>query len=268
MEALFSRSIVFVTGKGGVGKTTVAAVVARAFERRGKRTLLTTAGTAEGEAALAEYLGLHLPASLVNPLTRSGLYRRFVRGAPALRELMIVGKIADEARSGFWDAVVVDMPATGHAIEMLRMPAAAATAFGGLVRSESSRILEQLLDPRRATVCLVTTAEELPVRETIEVAEDIRELRVGLGAVVVNRMRRAPLGPDEVPSPDRQPPRIAAALRCAREEAAWAELNGRWLDTLRRAIATTVPIAILPRLAVDPLGPPELDALRATLEAA
>jgi anion-transporting ArsA/GET3 family ATPase len=241
-------------------------VIARAFERRGKRTLLTTAGTAEGEAALAEYLGLHLPSSLVNPLTRSGLYRRFVNGAPALRELMIVGKIADEARSGFWDAVVVDMPATGHAMEMLRMPAAAATAFGGLVRAESTRILDQLLDPRRATVVLVTLAEELPVLETLEAAGDVRELRVGLGAVVVNRLRRAPLAPGEVPSPEGRPPRVAAALRCAREEAGWGELNARWLDTLRRELDTTVPIALLPRIAVDPLGPAELDALRAALE--
>jgi anion-transporting ArsA/GET3 family ATPase len=267
MDGLFSRTIVFVTGKGGVGKTTIAAVVARAFEARGKRTLLTTAGTAEGEAALAEYLGLHLPATLVGPLTRSGVYRRFVNGAPALRELMIVGKIADDARSGFYDAVVVDMPATGHAIEMLRMPGAAVTAFGGLVRSESSRILEQLLDPARATVCLVTTAEELPVRETLEASEDIRELRVGVGAVVVNRMRRAPLAAAEVPDPAGHPPRVAAALRCAREEASWAELNRRWLDTLRAGLDTTIPIAVLPRLAADPLGPAELDELRDLLGA-
>jgi anion-transporting ArsA/GET3 family ATPase len=266
MDDLFSRNIVFVTGKGGVGKTTVAAAVSRAFLARGKRTLLTTAGTAEGEAALAEYLGLHLPGSIVGPLTRSGVYKRFVHGAPAIRELMIVGKIADDARSGFWDAVVVDMPATGHAIEMLRMPQAAATAFGGLVRSESTRILAQLLDPRRAAVCLVTLAEELPVRETIEGAQEIARLDVAVGAVIVNRVRSAPLSPEECPAPDGAPARVAAALRCAHEEATWAQLNARWLEVLRGGVSA--PIKILPRLAADPLGPGDLDALARTLEAA
>jgi anion-transporting ArsA/GET3 family ATPase len=267
LEALLARRLLFVTGKGGVGKSTVSRVLARAAEARGKRTLLTTAGTEEGEAALAEYLGLHLPDALVRRLTGSGLYRRFVAGAPALRELMIVGKVADEGRSDLWDTIVVDMPATGHALEMLRMPAAAANAFGGLVRSEATRILGQLLDPARAAVCVVTIAEELPVREAEEAsAEIVSRLGMALGAVIVNRLRRAPLRVDEVPVVPDAPPLVASALRCAREEAARAALEARWLATL--ADTVRAPLLVLSRRPSDPLGEGDLEAMRRELEGA
>jgi len=251
-----------VTGKGGAGKSTVAALLAEILRRRGKRVLL--AGGVDGAAALGEYLGLVLPARLARRVTASSVYRQFVAAAPGLRELMVLGKLAHEARRDTaWDAVVADLPATGHALQMLRMPAVAAATFGGLVRREAERVFAQLRGPGTVVVP-VALAEELAVSETLELCAALAELRLPAGPVVVNRVRHAPCAPDELRAPAGSPPLVVAALRAGREEAAWAEIHRRHLARLRAA--TRLPIIELPELPVDELGSAELARLAAELE--
>jgi anion-transporting ArsA/GET3 family ATPase len=148
------------------------------------------------------------------------------------------------------------------------MPSAAAEAFGpGLVRREAQKVTELLLDPARTAVCPVATAEEMPVNETSEIYQQLRErLRMPLGVLFVNRMHRAPLARDEVPAePPGASPLVRDVLRCAREEAGWAAINRRYLDRLRASVP--MPTVVLPFLFAEEFGLAELRGLIASAEA-
>ena len=219
---LLERRLHFVVGKGGVGKTTVAAALALALARRGQRTLAVEMDTGarlpallggadvpglrtlsiDGRAALEEYLGLIIPVKrLLATIFSSKVYQYFVAAAPGLKELMTVGKIwyeatRQEGARPAWDAIVVDAPATGHSLQYLRMPQAARETFGvGLVQREATRITELLRDARTTAVHLVTLAEEMPVAETLESRQQLRALGLPLGHVIVNRLHRRHFDP-------------------------------------------------------------------------
>jgi anion-transporting ArsA/GET3 family ATPase len=202
-------------------------------------------------------------------VVESKLYHHFVAAAPGIKELMTVGKIWYEeqltSKSGpKWDVIVVDAPATGHVLQYLRMPSAAAEAFGsGLVRREAQKVRELLVDPRRTAVCPVTTAEEMPVNETTETYQQLRErLHMPLGVLFVNRVHAAPLAPADVPTvPAGATSLVHDVLRCAREEAGWTAINRRYLDRLREAVP--MPTVVLPFLFAEEFGLDEVRALMA-----
>jgi len=301
LGALAGRRVLFVVGKGGVGKSTVATALAVAFAEAGKNVLLAQMEpsrrlseflgisgsgdgivealpnlcvlTVDGESALSEYLGLVLPVRRVQRMVvESKLYHHFVAAAPGLKELMTIGKIWYEEQLTAkgrpkWDVIVVDAPATGHVLQYLRMPSAAAEAFGpGLVRREAQKVMELLVDPVRTAVCPVTTAEEMPVNETTEMYRQLRErLRMPLGVLFVNRVHAAPLAPEAVPSAPAKAAAgtgslVADVLRCAREEAGWAAINRRYLDRLREEVP--MPTLVLPFVFAEEFG---LDEVRALL---
>jgi anion-transporting ArsA/GET3 family ATPase len=229
--SILERRLHFVVGKGGVGKTTVAAALALLFARRGARTLavemeaggrlaallgereaqgyaprplgpgLHVLGV-DGRAALEEYLGLVIPVKrLLATIFASKVYQYFVAAAPGLKELMSVGKIWYEATRlvdgrPAWDAIVVDAPATGHSLQYLRMPEAARETFGaGLVQREATKIAELLRDRRTTAVHLVTLGEDMPVTETLETRDELAKLELPPGLVVVNRLHRRHFAP-------------------------------------------------------------------------
>jgi anion-transporting ArsA/GET3 family ATPase len=227
---MIQRKLHFVLGKGGVGKTTVAAALASMFARRGRRTLAVEMDAAgrlpamlggtgpastpkaldgklsvlslDGRAALEEYLALVIPVKRVlATIFSSRVYQYFVAAAPGLRELMTMGKIwyeatREERGQPVWDAIVVDAPATGHGLQYLAMPQVAHDTFGaGLVQREAGRVAGLLRDPSVTAVHLVTLAEDMPVVETLEThARVTGELKLPVGRVVVNRLheRRFP----------------------------------------------------------------------------
>jgi anion-transporting ArsA/GET3 family ATPase len=219
LPGLLGRELLFVTGKGGVGKTTVAAALAQLAAQRGKRVLACDIDASGGlgsmfevgptgfvptpvapgisvmsmdtEASLREYLKLNLRIPLVGrigPLAKA--FDFVATAAPGVREILTVGKLCWEVREGHFDLVVVDAPASGHVISQLGAPQAINDLVKvGQIRTQTDWMLDILSDPNRTGVIAVTTPEEMPVTETLELTERIaNETAAALVAVVVNRV--------------------------------------------------------------------------------
>ncbi len=219
MNPLLDLKLVFVTGKGGVGKTTVASALALFASQRGKRVLICEvdakgdvagfyeapptgfnekeilpglfAMTMDTEASLREYLKLQLRIPVVGrigPLAKA--FDFVATAAPGVREILTVGKPVYEVRERNYDLVVVDAPASGHIVSLLSAPQSINNLVKvGLIRSQTDWLLEILSDRQTTGLVAVCTPEEMPVSETIELATRVREeTTVQLSAVVVNRV--------------------------------------------------------------------------------
>jgi anion-transporting ArsA/GET3 family ATPase len=218
-DDLLNRRLLFVTGKGGVGKTTVAAALALLASTQGKRVLVGEvdakgnladffethatrfeprevapnlfAMTMQTEESLKEYLRLQLRvplASRLGPLART--FDFIANAAPGVKEVLTVGKFCWEVRERHYDLVVVDAAATGHVVAQLDAPRGIREMVKvGLVRDQTGWMLDIMSDPAVTGVVIVASPEEMPVQETIELAGQVRErTTVDLAAVVVNRV--------------------------------------------------------------------------------
>ena len=222
---LLDRQMLFVTGKGGVGKTTVTAALALAAAERGRRTVVAevagagraarllggTAGepgtetqvgerlwttTIEPWKVMEEWLGRVLGSrALTGVLTRSNFFRTFADAAPGGMELGTVVKTWELAQEKRWDKqarpydlVIVDGPASGHAIGLLRTPGTFADiARVGPIASQSQRVREWLADYRETAYVAVALPGELPVSETLQLGQRLRKsLGRRLETIVVN----------------------------------------------------------------------------------
>lgn len=216
---LLDRKLLFVTGKGGVGKTSVASALGLLAAQRGKRTLVCEVdskgdladfyGTGplafrptevkpnlfamamDTEESLKEYLRLHLKVPLlakVGPLART--FDFIANAAPGVKEILTVGKLTYEVRERNFDLVVVDASATGHVVGQLGSPVAINDLVKvGLVRNQTDWMIDILTDPRQTGVVVVTVPEEMPVSETLELIERLGdETDIDVASVVVNRV--------------------------------------------------------------------------------
>ena len=218
-EMLLDRRLVFVTGKGGVGKTSVAAALAELAARGGRRTLVCEmdakgaladalgaswlafeptevepglfAMAMNTEDALREYLRLFVRVPLlgkIGPLART--FDFVADAAPGVKEILAVGKLCHEVRERQYDLLVVDAEATGHIVAQIGAPQVIRKLVQvGMVRDQTDWMLDILHDPATTGVVIVTTPEEMPVTETLDLLARLEpETGVSPTAVVANRV--------------------------------------------------------------------------------
>jgi anion-transporting ArsA/GET3 family ATPase len=216
--------VVIVAGKGGVGKTTVTAALARAAARQGRRALivevegksglanmfgaddlgydeitLAEAGDPPGSAdvrartltsdeAMLEYLESHGLSRVAKRLVSSGAIDTLATAAPGIKDILVLGKVKQLERDTDVDLIVLDAPAAGHAITFLRAARGLLDAVKvGPIHNQAAEVMEMLTDADRCQVVLVTLPEETPVNELIETAYNLEDqVGVALGPVVVN----------------------------------------------------------------------------------
>ena len=217
----------FVTGKGGTGKSTIAAALALTLAAGGRKVLLIEVEGRQGiaqlfdvpplpyqelkiataerggqvnalaidiEAAFLEYLDMFYNLGIAGrAMRRIGAIEFATTIAPGLRDVLLTGKIkesvvrVDKNRLPVYDAVVVDAPPTGRIARFLDVTKAVSDlAKGGPVHSQSQGVVK-LLHSDQTAIHLVTLLEALPVQETLEAIEELAEMELPIGSVIVNR---------------------------------------------------------------------------------
>ena len=305
MPGLFERRLIFVTGKGGVGKSTVAIALGVVAARRGLRTIVAELASqdrvrqtfaqsgetfeevqlADGlftisidpESAMEEYLRVKT-GPVGQALGSSRLFQAFALATPGMRELLSIGKVWELAQferrtSGAepYDLVIVDSPAAGHGVGILRTPRTfAEIARVGPIAHQARTIAATIADREFTAVAAVATAEEMPVSETLWLRDALAEDEIPLDAVIVNARY-----PERFSNADRtrlrrarkkaQSPLANVALGAALSEHARASTQTEQLQRLRDGLARE--LVELPYLFAEEIGQTELELLADALDA-
>ena len=301
MSGLETKRFLIVTGKGGVGKTTVCAAEALALAAKGKRVLVCMCNAKERmsamfgsdligsavenvapnvwavnmdpEIALREYGEMALRSKTLFKLLFDNKYvRTFFRAVPGMSEWTMLGKAwwhTTETRpDGSWlyDVVILDAPATGHGLDMLRVPKIIVEIVPpGLLRRDAERAWTMFQDPEQSAVVLVTLPEEMPTSETIELAKALQdELKLPIGKIVVNcvlpplfsKAERATIEATRAPTGDTIP---EATLTAARSRASRERVQAESLSRLSQELP--ISPSFLPQLFEDAAQPSAIKEL-------
>lgn len=220
---LFSKQLLIVSGKGGVGKTVISSALGLIASSMGKNVLLVSMddqgrraqlfGNPDGVGDRITPLRENVSAINLNPTTivadyfqrqlrirrlvkhivGSKLFQSWFRVSPAIKEMICLGKVMDLTeesswwrRTPTWDLVIFDAPATGHGLGLLRLPEQAGKLLMGVMRKNALAV-EALLKNRVTTgLVLVTIPEEMPVSETVHFYDAARALDMPLSCVILN----------------------------------------------------------------------------------
>jgi anion-transporting ArsA/GET3 family ATPase len=194
--SLLNRRLIFVTGKGGVGKTTVALALGLVGAHAGRRTIVADLGgvgdqaelqvapglfriSVDPQSAMEEYLSVKVPGPAAAALRGSRLFQNFAMATPGMRELLCMGKLWELAQferrtpdADAYDLVIVDAPASGHGAALLRTPRTfAEIARVGPIAHQARTIADTIADAAFTAVVAVSTAEEMSVNETLELRD-------------------------------------------------------------------------------------------------
>jgi anion-transporting ArsA/GET3 family ATPase len=268
---------VVVTGKGGVGKTTVAAALGLVAARRGLRTIVAEVArrddvsralggeglqeeelapglhhvSIDPELAMELYLTDQLPSALAEVLASSRTFSYLAAATPGMRELLTVGKVWELAQEDRrtpgaqpYDLVVLDAPATGHGVAVLSAPRTfAQVARVGRIARQGRTIDAMVTDPARTGVVAVARPEEMPVNETLDLQDALlADVGLEVGLVVANGML-----PRRFSAADARALDAAAdspEVRAARHAHARAGAQRAQLQRLRRGVRA--PLTTLP----------------------
>lgn len=232
-EEIWGRELVMVTGKGGVGKTTVAAALALAAQRAGRNVLLAEV-TPELDARSALFSlfgreqledqervwlapkldGIRVSPSighrlflrdalksrvLASAAMRSAALNRFLLAAPAFPEIGTLYQLVTLLREQHYDHIIVDLPATGHALGFAALPRTVLRVLPrGLIHTALQDGLDTMSDPARCGAVVVTLPEDMPVTESMELRAGLEALSIQVRAMVLNRLPRSDFRPDEL----------------------------------------------------------------------
>jgi anion-transporting ArsA/GET3 family ATPase len=289
MDGVLDKRLLFVTGKGGVGKSTVAAALGLLAARRGKRVILCelaqqervsrvfrregvgfeetelrpglAAISIDPQRALEEYLRVQVGnRALFKLLFDNRVFQYFAAAAPGAKELVTMGKVWELAqldrpwtgKTARYDLVVVDAPATGHGLGVLKVASTIRdVARVGPIRRQADRIDSFVRDGRRTGVVTVALPEEMPVTETLEFRERLRDqMAMAVDAVVVNGLYPERFDGAEArrlteldgASPDGG---VGAAVGAALSEHRRARTQRTQLRRLRKEVDRTVTLPFL-----------------------
>ena len=303
-SSLADRRFIFVTGKGGVGKTTVTAALARALARRGKKVLIAMCNAKERISAMFAsalvgteiiQVGERVWAVNMDPelafeeyghmvLKVPGLYRvvfqnkyvrAFLPAVPGLSDWAMLGKAwfhtteRDSGGGHRFDVVLFDAPATGHGLDMLRVPKVIVEVVPpGVLRRDAEAAWRMFTNPEETAVVVVTLPEELPVTETLQLVKSVQhDLELPFGLLAVNGVlgtlfsdpERAALGTIDLLGATQTPPE--GAVQAAARRAVQEHLQAASLARLAEGI--DLPRVVLPYLFEDAATPRAIEALSA-----
>jgi anion-transporting ArsA/GET3 family ATPase len=305
VPGLLDRRLIFVTGKGGVGKSTVATALGLHAARSGRRTIVAELARQDGvrrtfaaagetfdeieladglytisidpESAMDEYLRVKTGA-VGQALGASRLFQTFAMATPGMRELLSVGKVYELAKftrhtggAEPYDLVIVDSPAAGHGIGILRTPRTfAEIARVGPIAGTAQRIATTVADPEFTAIVAVCIAEEMPVNETLWLRDQLRTDGLELSAVFANALLPQRFSAAEArrlrQAHDRHRTGADGALAAALSEHARAAGQREELARLHDGLGPGVAPVELPFLYGEALGAPELSRLADAME--
>ncbi len=305
---LFDRRLIFVTGKGGVGKSTVSVALGLLAARRGLRTIVVELQSQErvqrafersegnfrevelaprlftisidAQQAMEEYLRVKT-GPLGQVIGSSRLFAALAMATPGMRELLSIGKVWELTQlqrrtrgAGSYDLVIVDAPSTGHGVGILRTPKTfAEIARVGPIARQARHIQATIEDPELTAIVAVATPEEMPVNETLTLRDALQREGFALELVIANAVYPPRFEDDQVTRLEQalseaEEPLARAAVRAALSEHARRQSQSGQLERLREGAGFDGRIVVLPFLFSETLGQRELERLAEALEAA